>query len=162
MTRWIELVTLMRYAVSFLKVWYETPLCHIAMVVRFVRSEAIWQVFGRKQVLERDCCSPHPQVCGNVVRRGRMIPQRTPPPRPIETDLWLCFRGITGILLSFVTVSWCSMSASKLFVCGFAMDSQQPLIAYPCALLYAVFALLTVFWIIFFFFRRPFFEPFPG
>nr|CAB3267827.1 protein YIPF5-like [Phallusia mammillata] len=57
----------------------------------------------------------------------------------------LSLKGILGIVLSLLTVSWCSLSASKLFVCGFNMDSQQLLIAYPCALLYGVFALLTVF-----------------
>jgi len=57
----------------------------------------------------------------------------------------ISLKGVVGIVLSMVTVSWCSLSASKLFVCGLKMDSQQPLIAYPCALLYGVFALLTVF-----------------
>jgi len=61
------------------------------------------------------------------------------------TSVVLSLKGILGIVLSMVTVSWCSLSASKLFVCGLKMDSQQPLIAYPCALLYGVFALLTVF-----------------
>ena len=60
-------------------------------------------------------------------------------------DVFYFYRGLIGIVLSICTVSWCSLSASKLFVCGFAMDSQQLLIAYPCALLYGVFALLTVF-----------------
>ena len=32
---------------------------------------------------------------------------------------------------------------SKLFVSALTMSDQQLLIAYPCALLYAVFALLT-------------------
>ncbi|CAK8697257.1 unnamed protein product [Clavelina lepadiformis] len=57
----------------------------------------------------------------------------------------ISLKGLIGILLTIFTVTWCSLSASKLFVCGFAMDSQQLLIAYPCALLYGVFALLTVF-----------------
>jgi len=54
-------------------------------------------------------------------------------------------KGILGIILTGLTVFWCSLSASKLFVCGLQMDSQQLLVAYPCALLYGVFALLTVF-----------------
>jgi len=57
----------------------------------------------------------------------------------------LSLKGIIGIVLSLLTISWCSLSASKLFVCGLEMDSQQLLVAYPCALLYGVFALLTVF-----------------
>jgi hypothetical protein len=37
------------------------------------------------------------------------------------------------------------MSASKLFVQAFNMEKQQVLIAYPCSMLYAVFALITIF-----------------
>lgn len=55
------------------------------------------------------------------------------------------FRGIIGSLLTIATVLWCSWSASKLFITALQMDSQQLLVAYPCALVYAVFALLTVF-----------------
>jgi hypothetical protein len=54
-------------------------------------------------------------------------------------------QGIIGTALSLLIIGWCSYSASKLFVTALAMDSQQLLIAYPCALLYGVFALLTVF-----------------
>lgn len=54
-------------------------------------------------------------------------------------------RGIIGTVLSLVFIVWCSYSASKLFVSVLAMDSMQLLIAYPCALLYGLFALLTVF-----------------
>lgn len=50
-----------------------------------------------------------------------------------------------GIVLTCVAVAWCSVSASKLFVSALAMDSQQPLVAYPCALVYGVFTLITVF-----------------
>ncbi|PVD35079.1 hypothetical protein C0Q70_06360 [Pomacea canaliculata] len=53
--------------------------------------------------------------------------------------------GMLGIVLTCVAVAWCSVSASKLFVSALAMDSQQPLVAYPCALVYGVFALITVF-----------------
>ncbi|XP_025085571.1 LOW QUALITY PROTEIN: protein YIPF5-like [Pomacea canaliculata] len=54
-------------------------------------------------------------------------------------------QGMLGIVLTCVAVAWCSVSASKLFVSALAMDSQQPLVAYPCALVYGVFALITVF-----------------
>uniref|UniRef100_A0A0B7APR4 Protein YIPF n=1 Tax=Arion vulgaris TaxID=1028688 RepID=A0A0B7APR4_9EUPU len=57
----------------------------------------------------------------------------------------LALTGIVGLVLVSVTVLWCSISASKLFVSALAMDSQQLLVAYPCALVYGVFALLTVF-----------------
>lgn len=54
-------------------------------------------------------------------------------------------KGIFGTIASLLTIGWCSWSASKLFVTALAMDQQQLLVAYPCALLYGVFALLTVF-----------------
>ncbi|KAK3768640.1 hypothetical protein RRG08_065934 [Elysia crispata] len=57
----------------------------------------------------------------------------------------LSLKGMVGIVLVAVTVLWCSVSASKLFVSALAMDSQQLLVAYPCTLVYGVFALLTVF-----------------
>ena len=47
--------------------------------------------------------------------------------------------------LAGLTILWCSLSASKLFVTALVMDHQQPLVGYPCALLYGVFALLTIF-----------------
>lgn len=53
--------------------------------------------------------------------------------------------GTMGTILTGIIIVWCSFSASKLFVTVLAMDHQQPLVAYPCALLYGVFALLTVF-----------------
>ncbi|CAL1536858.1 unnamed protein product [Lymnaea stagnalis] len=46
----------------------------------------------------------------------------------------LSLKGAIGLALVSVTVLWCSISASKLFVSALHMDSQQPLVAYPCAL----------------------------
>ena len=63
----------------------------------------------------------------------------------ITLVVFYAYRGIIGTVLTIATVLWCSWSASKLFVTALQMDSQQPLVAYPCALVYAVFALLTVF-----------------
>ncbi|XP_052077119.1 protein YIPF5-like [Mytilus californianus] len=57
----------------------------------------------------------------------------------------LSLKGMLGILFTVLAVIWCSASASKLFVSALSMDHQQPLVAYPCALVYGVFALLTVF-----------------
>eukprot|EP00041_Stephanoeca_diplocostata_P005518 m.63378 g.63378 ORF g.63378 m.63378 type:complete len:285 (-) comp15833_c0_seq1:138-992(-) len=50
-----------------------------------------------------------------------------------------------GGLLSCAFVLWCAHSASKMFAAGLHMGAQQLLIAYPCLLLYGVFAMLTVF-----------------
>lgn len=55
------------------------------------------------------------------------------------------FRGMMGIILAAGIIGWCSFSASKLFISALAMEGQQLLVAYPCALLYGVFALISVF-----------------
>lgn len=57
----------------------------------------------------------------------------------------LSLQGTLGLGLTVLTVAWCATSASKLLVTCFAMSHQQPLVAYPCAILYSVFALITVF-----------------
>lgn len=53
--------------------------------------------------------------------------------------------GIFGNILTGVAVLWCTASSSKLFVTALEMRDQQVLVAYPCGLLYAVFALITMF-----------------
>ncbi|RWS07192.1 protein YIPF5-like protein [Dinothrombium tinctorium] len=52
---------------------------------------------------------------------------------------------VVGNVIAFFCVIWCAMSASKLFTTALDSHNQQALIAYPCALLYGVFALLTLF-----------------
>ncbi|XP_033499516.1 protein YIPF7-like isoform X1 [Epinephelus lanceolatus] len=54
-------------------------------------------------------------------------------------------QGALGTVLALLAVCWCSLSASKIFISTLAMEGQQLLVAYPCALLYGIFALLTVF-----------------
>ncbi|XP_028843532.1 protein YIPF7 [Denticeps clupeoides] len=54
-------------------------------------------------------------------------------------------QGILGMFLALLAIGWCSLSASKIFSTTLGMTGQQLLVAYPCALLYGVFALLTVF-----------------
>uniref|UniRef100_A0A8C1BTU1 Zgc:123321 n=2 Tax=Cyprinus carpio TaxID=7962 RepID=A0A8C1BTU1_CYPCA len=54
-------------------------------------------------------------------------------------------QGLLGTLLALFVIGWCSLSASKIFSSTLDMSGQQLLVAYPCALLYGVFALLTVF-----------------
>jgi len=60
-------------------------------------------------------------------------------------NLLLSLQDLLGTILTVMTVIWCSLSASKLFVTALDMQKQQPLVAYPCALVYGVFALLAVF-----------------
>uniref|UniRef100_A0A914WAJ6 Protein YIPF n=1 Tax=Plectus sambesii TaxID=2011161 RepID=A0A914WAJ6_9BILA len=57
----------------------------------------------------------------------------------------LTLQGMVGYIISIMAVLWCSLSSSKLFVTTCAMDSQQLLVAYPCFLVYGVFALLAIF-----------------
>ncbi|XP_063096807.1 protein YIPF7 [Cavia porcellus] len=59
--------------------------------------------------------------------------------------IFCSLQGILGTLTALLVVSWCSLSASKIFTSALDMEGQQLLIAYPCALLYGLFALLTVF-----------------
>ena len=54
-------------------------------------------------------------------------------------------QGVVGTFLSGIAVVWCSWSSSKLFCSALNMTAQQALVAYPCAMLYGVFALLAVF-----------------
>ena len=60
-------------------------------------------------------------------------------------NILVSLQGALGLVLTTSAIIWCSWSASKLFVTALSMDHQQPLVAYPCALLYAVFALITIF-----------------
>lgn len=60
-------------------------------------------------------------------------------------NVLLSLQGPVGAVLASAAIFWCSWSASKLFVTALAMHHQQPLVAYPCALVYSVFALITVF-----------------
>lgn len=54
-------------------------------------------------------------------------------------------RGTLGLIVSGISIFWCAISASKLFATAFSMDHQQLLIAYPCAVLYGGFALITIY-----------------
>lgn len=53
--------------------------------------------------------------------------------------------NLLGIVATVAVVLWCAISASKLFVRALDMQHQRILIAYPCALVYSVFALLVIF-----------------
>jgi len=53
--------------------------------------------------------------------------------------------GVLGNILTGMAVGWCTLSSSKLFTTALEMKQQQLLVAYPCGLLYGVFALITMF-----------------
>lgn len=50
-----------------------------------------------------------------------------------------------GNLFSVVAILWCAIGASNLLVTAIDMSYSRLVVAYPCALFYTVFALLTVF-----------------
>lgn len=53
--------------------------------------------------------------------------------------------SLVGNLISVVAILWCTVGASNLLVTAIEMSHSRLVIAYPCALFYTVFALLTVF-----------------
>lgn len=52
---------------------------------------------------------------------------------------------IGGNVFSLAAILWCAIGASNLLVTAIDMTNSRLVIAYPCALFYTVFALLTVF-----------------
>lgn len=59
--------------------------------------------------------------------------------------IFLPLTGIFGLISGLVIVFWCALSASRLFVTMSSDPQQRPLVAYPCCLLYGVFALIVIF-----------------
>ncbi|XP_033070010.1 protein YIPF7 isoform X3 [Trachypithecus francoisi] len=59
--------------------------------------------------------------------------------------MFFSLQGTFGTVSSLVIIGWCSLSASKIFIAALHMEGQQLLVAYPCALLYGLFVLLTIF-----------------
>lgn len=57
----------------------------------------------------------------------------------------LPLKGLLGILIGGAAVLWCTMSASNMFVLASGLKDQRFLVAYPLALFYFCFALVTVF-----------------
>ncbi|KAI6002719.1 Yip1-domain-containing protein [Pisolithus albus] len=53
--------------------------------------------------------------------------------------------GVLGYMLSILSIIWCTYAASGIFVAVLRMSDQRLLVAYPVALLYGCFALLSVF-----------------
>ncbi|KAF7255027.1 hypothetical protein EG68_08407 [Paragonimus skrjabini miyazakii] len=60
-------------------------------------------------------------------------------------DILVSLKNFPGIVVTIAVVLWCAIASSKLFVRSLDMQQQRILIAYPCALVYSVFALLVVF-----------------
>eukprot|EP00127_Corallochytrium_limacisporum_P005250 Clim_evm67s201 gene=Clim_evmTU67s201 len=54
-------------------------------------------------------------------------------------------RHSIGLVLAFITILFCTITASRIFVATLNMSHQMGLVAYPCALVYGVFTLLAMF-----------------
>ncbi|KAJ3228262.1 hypothetical protein HDU78_009823 [Chytriomyces hyalinus] len=59
-------------------------------------------------------------------------------------SILLHLSGTVGLVMSIVSVCWCTYSASLMFVTVLSMSEQRLLVAYPVGLLYSAFALLVV------------------
>jgi hypothetical protein len=57
----------------------------------------------------------------------------------------VALNGWVGMILSVVSIFWCSYSSSLMFVTILGMKEQRILIAYPICLFYTSFALMTIF-----------------
>ena len=54
-------------------------------------------------------------------------------------------RGVAGALCIPMAVLWCAWSASLFFVAALDADDRRWLLAYPVALFYTCFALISIF-----------------
>ena len=53
--------------------------------------------------------------------------------------------GRWGMILAILTIVWCTTSSTRLFERGCHMREQRFLVAYPTALLYSAFVMITIF-----------------
>lgn len=60
-------------------------------------------------------------------------------------SILLRLKGVFGYGLGIASVFWCTFASSGIFVSVLGMKNQRFLIAYPVALFYACFALITIF-----------------
>lgn len=60
-------------------------------------------------------------------------------------NVFISFRGFFGSIFGLSAIIWCTLAASRLFEAVLGMQGQKWLLAYPSFLIYAVFALITIF-----------------
>jgi hypothetical protein len=53
--------------------------------------------------------------------------------------------GLWGMVLAVLTIVWCTTASARLFERGCNMRAQRFLVAYPTALLYSAFVIITIF-----------------
>jgi hypothetical protein len=51
--------------------------------------------------------------------------------------------GIWGMVMAVLTIAWCTTASARLFERGCKMRDQRFLVAYPTALLYSAFVIIT-------------------
>lgn len=62
-----------------------------------------------------------------------------------SVSILLRLQGLLGYGLGIASILWCTYSSSSIFVTILGMRNQKMLVAYPVGLLYACFALITIF-----------------
>lgn len=60
-------------------------------------------------------------------------------------NIFVDLKGSLGMAVSFLVILWCTVNATRLFEKALSMQEQRYLVAYPVTMLYACFALLTIF-----------------
>eukprot|EP01082_Thalassiosira_pseudonana_P016073 g13666.t1 g13666 contig9:157146-158306(-) len=63
----------------------------------------------------------------------------------INVVLRIAKLGWIGMALAVLTICWCTAASTRLFERGCDMRSQRFLVAYPAALLYSAFVMITIF-----------------
>jgi hypothetical protein len=53
--------------------------------------------------------------------------------------------GVWGMVLAVLVIVWCTTASARLFERGCNMREQRFLVAYPTALLYSAFVIITIF-----------------
>ena len=59
--------------------------------------------------------------------------------------LIITLRSMTGTVIAITSIVWCVINATRMFEQAISLKEQRWLVAYPTTILYACFALLTVF-----------------
>ena len=62
-------------------------------------------------------------------------------------NILFSLKGVVGLILSIVTIVWCTVTSTRLFDARMHLkqNGQYWLVAYPAALLYGCFVLITIF-----------------
>ena len=53
--------------------------------------------------------------------------------------------GVFGVMLAAIVIIWCTVSSTRLFEGGCGLRDQRYLVAYPVALIYSAFVIITIF-----------------